>query len=246
MEPLKILIVEDQLITATDIQATIESAGHTVTAIARNTQEAIAAVKKEPPHVALIAIRLDGITGDGIDAARNLLIYHSMPIIYLTDTSEPTYFQQAKETMPAAYLFKPFRHHELMLQIELAHYNHRSQNRQTDKLLVSETLYLPINKGYKKITKKDVIYLQAEGAYVKIFMMNEAPPLLLTMNLGYVAHYFQASNFYRLSRSLMINLDHLDRIEGNQLFMLDLKNSFTIPEGNRSEFLKRLVIVRTR
>ena len=45
MKSLKILIVEDETITAMDLSETLEEAGHQVMAIARNVEEAIKAVK---------------------------------------------------------------------------------------------------------------------------------------------------------------------------------------------------------
>ncbi|MFD2936406.1 response regulator [Spirosoma flavum] len=66
---LAILIVEDVTITAFDIQETLEKAGHTVTAISRNFQEAVAAVKRQPPDLAIIDVRLEGSSADGITTA---------------------------------------------------------------------------------------------------------------------------------------------------------------------------------
>ncbi|MFC5413176.1 response regulator [Larkinella bovis] len=246
MDSLRILIIEDQLITATDICETLEKSGHVVTAIARNTQEAIASVIKNPPDLALIDIQLDGATDNGIETARKLLIYHAMPIIYLTANSESLIFEEAKKTMPAAYLLKPFRNNELTMQIELAYYNYLSATKDPDKTQTSDSLFLPIKKGYKKILKNDVVYLQANGSYVNIFMIQEEIPHLLTMNLGYLAQYFSTPNFYRLSRSVLINMNHLERIEGNQLFMHRHPYAIPIPEGSRMDLLKQLAVVRTR
>ncbi|CAN5355266.1 N/A [soil metagenome] len=241
MNSLNILIVEDENITAVDIQETLEKAGHQVTAIARNFQEAVAAVKHCPPDLAMIDIRLEGSSADGITTARELLNQHWMPIIYLTANSESQTFQRAKETSPAAYLLKPFRHHELAFQVELAYINQHNRNQ-----LTSTTLFLPINKGHEKIEKDNVVYLLAEGAYVKVYMVGEDKPHLLAMNLGYLAQYFSTANFHRLSRSLLINLNHVSRLERNQLFLHKLPAPIIIPEGNRVDLMKKLAVVRTR
>ncbi|MVM32725.1 response regulator [Spirosoma sp. HMF4905] len=241
MNSLNILIVEDETITAADIQETLEKAGHSIITIARNTQEAVAAVKKYLPDLAMIDISLERSSADGIDTARELLSHHRMPIIYLTAHSEAQTFQRARETMPAAYLLKPFRQHELAFQVELAYMNQHTKNLQT-----SETLLLPINKGYEKIHKDKVIYLLAEGAYVKVYMAGEEKPYLLAMNLGYLAQYFSTANFHRLSRSLLINLDHVSRLERSQLFMHNYTIPINIPEGNRGDLMKKLAVVRTR
>jgi len=241
MERLKILIVEDELITAIDIKETLEKAGHQIIAVARNFKEVIDAVKRQLPDLAMIDIHLESSTADGIGIAKELLNMHWMPIIYLTANSEIETFQRAKETFPAAYLLKPFRHQELAMQVELAYTNRKNSNNSLD----SEHLYLPINKGYEKIAQADVLYLLADGSYAKVFMLNEEVPLLVSMNLGHLAQYFSTPNFYRLSRSLLINLNHLGRIERNQLWLKNHKLPIQIPDINRAELMKRLKIVRT-
>ena len=246
MESLHILIVEDDVITAHDIQETLEKAGHEVLAIARTYQEAIAAVKRQPPDLTILDVHLEGSAADGIITAKELLTLHRMPIIYLTANSEMETFQRAKQTRPAAYLLKPFRHAELALQVELAYYHYQINQKPTDNSAPSGSLYLPINKGYEQIIKNDVVHLQAEGAYVKLFLLQKEAPLLLSMNLGYLSQYFDAPNFYRLSRSLLINLNYVERLEGSSVFMRTHKIPLQIPETNRAELMKKLAVVRTR
>lgn len=243
MEPLKILIVEDETITAMDLRETLEAAGHTVTDVAGDYREATRAVKKQLPDLALIDIRLEGSSADGIATAKELLAHHRMPIIYLTANSEPDMFQLAKETLPAAYLLKPFRHDELKLQIELAYYYFQSKQAGTDG---SGYLYWPVDEGYERIDPRQVLYLQADGAYARAFVAGVEQPYHISTNLKHLSQYFPLPNFYRLSRSLIINLNYLKRLEHNHLFLSDHKTPIQVPSASRKELLKQLTIIRTR
>ena len=245
MDSLKILIVEDEIITATDIQETLEKSGHQITAIARNFEDAFASLKNKIPDLAIIDINLKGSQLDGVQIAIELLKLHSMPIIYLTGNSENQTFQRAKETLPAAYLLKPFRHNELSLQIELAYYHYKVNLKSKSDPTTSENVFLPFDKGLIKINKNDVLFLKADGAYVKIFLINNTEPILFSMNLGYLAQYFVTINFYRLSRSILINLNHLERLERDQLYLKNLETPLQIPDGGRSELLKKIAVIRT-
>jgi DNA-binding LytR/AlgR family response regulator len=245
MDSLKILIVEDEIITATDIQETLEKSGHQITAIARNFEDAFASLKNQIPDLAIIDINLRGSKFDGIQTATELSKLHTMPIIYLTGNSENETFQRAKETLPAAYLLKPFRHNELTLQVELAYYHYKINLKPKSDPSISDNIFLPFDKGLIKINKKDVLYLKAEGSYVNIFLINNIEPYLFSMNLGYLAQYFSTSNFYRLSRSILINLNHLERLERDQLYLKNLDMPLQIPDGGRSELLKKIAIIRT-
>ena len=241
MDMLKVLIVEDEVITANDIKETLEKAGHQVTAMTRNCKEAMAAVKRQLPDLALIDIQLAKSPVDGIATAKELLSYHLMPIIYLTANSESETMQRAKETLPAAYLLKPFRQQELVVQVELAYANRKTSPTAAE----SDTLYLPINKGYEKLIKSEVLYLAADGAYVKVYLLNEELPRLFSMNLGHLSPYFSSTHFYKLSRSVLVNLDYVERLERSQLWMRSQPQPLQIPDANRAELMRKLTVVRT-
>ncbi|WP_337042659.1 response regulator [Emticicia sp. 17c] len=245
MSVLKILIVEDEVITGIDIKETLEKAGHIITAIARNATEALASFKKEPPDIAIIDVMLKASTHDGIQLAAELIKLRNIPVIYLTANSETQTFQRAKNTQPSAYLLKPFRHNELALQVELAYHNYKASVPSNIDPVIAETIFLPFDKGLKKVIKQDVIYLKADGSYVKVFLLNEANPYLFSMNLGHLAQYFASPNFYRLSRSLLINLNHLERLEREQLYLYNHDAPIQIPESSRADLIKQLAVIRT-
>jgi ActR/RegA family two-component response regulator len=65
------LIVEDEVLIAFHLQCLVEEAGHRVTAIARDPDEALAAAALECPDFAMVDLRLAAGTS-GIEAARLL------------------------------------------------------------------------------------------------------------------------------------------------------------------------------
>ena len=241
MRPLKILIVEDETITAMDLRETLEAAGHQVTAVVGDYHDALKAAKNHPPDLALIDIQLIGSAADGIATAKELLARHQMPIIYLTANADA--FGLAKETMPAAYLLKPFRHDELKLQIELAYHYFQSKLTAPDGV---GYLYWPVNDGYERVDPTQVQYLKADGSYAEAYVAGVREPYHISTNLKHLAQYFPQSNFYRLSRSMIINLHYLKRLEQNHLYLGDLKEPIQIPATSRKDLLKRLQVIRTK
>ncbi len=243
---INILIVEDDGIIAMDLRETLEEAGHSVVALAVNFEQALAAVKLHTPDLALVDIRLGNSSHNGIETVIEMLQIHSMPVIYLTANSEQQTFVKARETRPAAYLLKPFRPDELKFQVEMAYHNFKSSAKITADVPGSGLVYLPVDKGYKKIERDDVLYLSAEGSYVEIFMLGRESPYLVSTNLGNLAQYFVSSNFYRLSRSMVINLNHLERLESNHLFMTGSSAAIRIPVSNRRELMNKLMVIKTK
>lgn len=243
---LKILIVEDETVTALHLRQTLELAGYTVTGIARTLQAAIKLVKSDPPDLALIDIQLaDESVGNGIDTATELREIHPMPIIYLTASSDSDTFQAAKETLPAAYLLKPFRADELRLHVELAYHYFQSTMQSLTGEPTPGYLFLPVGRGHEKIELDDVLYLEAYGAYARVFMADKTSHTVST-NLGQLEQYFRTPNFFRLSRFHVVNLNAIKRLKENDLLLIDGQTTLSVPASSRKELLKKLTVVRTK
>lgn len=255
MTALKILIVEDNTINAAALRETLEGAGHTVTAMVSTFDLVMKALQLNPPDLALIDIHLGkDDTGkdrvNGIEMAKELTRRHRMPIIYLTGNNEPDTFRAAKETLPAAYLLKPFRPDELTLQVELAYYYFQATGTNPSAGSVPGPLYLPVEGGHEKIDLKDVLYVKADGSYTMVFLADEQKydksKYYISMNLSNLAQYFTTANFHRLSRSYLVNLDYIKRLKDDCLYLVDNKTVLPIPATNRRELLRKLTIVRTK
>jgi CheY-like chemotaxis protein len=79
----KILVVEDEGISAIEIQESLESLGYHVPTIAKSGNEAIQEAFAIKPDLILMDITLQGEM-DGIDAAAIIKSFMDIPLIYLT------------------------------------------------------------------------------------------------------------------------------------------------------------------
>jgi len=100
-----ILIIEDEPVIAADIQALVEDLGHGVTGLATTRDEARRSVEQARPGLVLADIQLaDG--SSGIDAARDILSDHDIPVIFITAFPERLLTGDRPE--PAFLITKPF------------------------------------------------------------------------------------------------------------------------------------------
>lgn len=245
MNTLKILIIEDEIITATDLKETLEKYGHQIIAIAKTHAEATQAIEKQLPDLMLIDISLRYSAADGVEIAREISSEYAIPFVFLTAHSEAQTFERAKAVNPAAYLLKPFRHRELAFQIELAYSHYQANKKVENNPIKAENIYLPIEKGHQKINKNDVLFLKAEGAYVNVFVKNQKTPYLFSMNIGYLLQYFTTPNFYQISRSYLINLDYLTRFDSDNIYMNHYESKIPLPQNRRADLVKKLAIIKT-
>jgi CheY-like chemotaxis protein len=101
----KILIVEDEIITAMAIGSELGTAG-IQTVLALSCAEAIQCAETEKPDLALIDIHL-GNEMDGIETARRIKDRFGIPTIFMTGYSDTSVQEQADEVGCLGYLVKP-------------------------------------------------------------------------------------------------------------------------------------------
>lgn len=119
----RILIVEDEAITALDLKQELISLGHEVVGIADNATDAVKAATELKPGLVLMDIRLSGDT-DGITAASAIRGNDDIPVVFLTAHSDEATLERAVTAAPFGYILKPFQARELKVCIEVALYKH--------------------------------------------------------------------------------------------------------------------------
>src|SRR6202023_299271 len=101
--PARILIVEDEQITAEDLRDILSELGYTVTDVVSSGAAAVARAEKNPPDMALMDIRIKGKM-DGTETARILRERFNIPVVYLTAHADRTTLERAKIAEPLGYI----------------------------------------------------------------------------------------------------------------------------------------------
>ena len=128
---IRILLVEDERITAMDEVDLLEGMGYQVVATAASGEEAIRLVSQKRPDLVLMDIMLDGEM-DGIEAAQTIRSLYQTPVIFVTAHADKAVVERAKKSQPSGYVLKPFNCEILASNIELALYRHVLDQRLRD------------------------------------------------------------------------------------------------------------------
>ncbi len=136
MKKEKLIIVEDDAITAMDMRSILEDLGYEVAYTAAYGKDAIEQARKQKPDLVLIDVNIKGDI-DGIETAEIIYGELDIPIIYITALSDDKTFQRAKATRPLAYVLKPFDEKDLKIAVEMALYKYKLER----KLKESEKKY---------------------------------------------------------------------------------------------------------
>lgn len=123
-----ILVVEDEIVVAMEIEEKLKLMGYDVTAICSTGEDAVSELGQQVPDLVLMDIKLDGEI-DGIQTAEMIHRDHDIPVVYLTAYADDVTLNRAKVTEPFGYLVKPFSETELRTTIEVALYKHQQDKR---------------------------------------------------------------------------------------------------------------------
>jgi len=112
-----VLIIEDELLIAMDLETIVGSLGHRVLDVATTKSEALAAVKRHKPGLILADVKLaDG--SSGLDAVREIVAKDQVPIIFITAYPEKVLTGERPE--PTFLISKPFQRETVMAIISQA------------------------------------------------------------------------------------------------------------------------------
>ena len=123
-----VLIVEDELIDAIEIENRLKAMGYAIAAVASSGEDAIRLVAQTLPDLVLMDILLEGEM-DGVETTEQICERFDVPVIYLTSFDDEDILQRARITEPFGYLLKPFGDRELHSAIEIALYKHKTERR---------------------------------------------------------------------------------------------------------------------
>ena len=122
----RILVVEDEVLIARELQGRLQEMGYEAPEIAISGAEAVAKASLFAPDLILMDIHLKGEL-DGVDAAARIRAERSVPVVYLTAYADDETVQRARLTEAFGYLLKPFQARELQTTIEMALYKHQME-----------------------------------------------------------------------------------------------------------------------
>ncbi len=180
MAKAKIMIVEDDAITALDLENQLKQLGYGVTAKVSYGKDAIQKVKDNAPDLILMDIVLKGEV-DGIEAAEEIRTQFDIPVIFLTAFADKGRLERAKLTYPFGFILKPFQDKDLEVTIEMALYVAKidAERRQAEEEIRK------IKESYDRITDNaDEIIFRVGGQGGNVTYANPAAERLLGYSLA--------------------------------------------------------------
>ncbi|MCF7561786.1 response regulator [Sabulilitoribacter multivorans] len=243
-KPVKILIVEDEMLIAANISLQLTTLGYEVTGIIPRGEEAIVHIKENKPDILLMDINLKGKL-NGIETVKEIQKSFSISVIYLTANADDDHFNRAKATNPAAFISKPFKKLDLQRAIELvtnqlkstenAELNNLEQGK-SDTFILSDCIFVRHHEKMVKVNINDILYIEAERNYCRIY--SKEKEYLLVMTLKDISVKLPQKHFIRVHRSYVVNLSQINEVATSHIVIG--RKAIPLSKSFKEELLKRL------
>lgn len=195
----KILIIEDEEITAFALELFCEKLGYNVMNTVNNYDDAVKSIDHSRPDLIITDIELRG-ERTGLDIAIKAQKLYSIPSIFLTAYYNNEILKKAKNIDFHGYIVKPYKENELEATIKLALY-------QIEKNRPIGERYIEI-KNYTFDKKESTLY----NEYKEIILSKKSKRLFyyLTNHIGETKSYTEIIDYvYEGENANLDSLRHL-------------------------------------
>jgi DNA-binding LytR/AlgR family response regulator len=231
MELLKILIVEDETISAMGLQEQLSQFGYPNAIIMSNAEDALAFFKKNTPSLVLLDINLEGSSMNGIELAEHFNEISRVPIIFTSAYADEDWVLRANKVKPANYLTKPYTENQLSAALDMAIDTFQAEsmlendysfvkedNSYSKKLLSNRVVFHKLGPILELVDPKDIVYCLADGDMTKVFLKDykqdsqrvDVHSFTAMRKLGfYEKRLVRDFDFHRVHHSFLLNLNYL-------------------------------------
>lgn len=244
------LIIEDELHSQKTLANFIKKYCAQVEIISSATtiKSAIAQINQLRPE--LIFLDIDLPDGTGFEVLEQ--IEKPWPrIIFVTAYNQ--YAVKAFQISAVDYLLKPVDPELLVKAIEKVSHTEEFPEQQTKKLSVLNEnrlagtlnkMALPTQNGIQLVKVDDVVRLEADGNYTTIFLKDKSK-ILVSKKIKEFEIWLEASHFFRIHQSHIVNLELIDRYikgEGGTVVLED-GTQLEVARRRKEDFLKRIMLL---
>ena len=227
--PIKILIVEDNVIIADDMQSMLEEIGYEIVDNVIVYEQAVEVLKTNHVDLVLIDIILAS-DKTGIDLGKHIRKNYNIPFIFVTSNSDKATVENAKTVKPDGYLVKPFEQQDLYTSIEIALSNFNYSKKEvsneidgsggesfTSNSVLKDSIFVKKQHLYYRIQFGDIQFIKADNVYLEVNTIDKK--FLVRSPLKDYLEKLPKNKFYRAHKSYIVNVDHIDAINSKDIMI---------------------------
>ncbi|MBW3469189.1 LytR/AlgR family response regulator transcription factor [Arthrospiribacter ruber] len=227
MKEERILIVEDDINIAENIEEILELLGYVNIDTANSANQAIKVVKKYRPDLVFMDIKLKG-DKDGIELGEIIKQMVDAPLVFVTSYSDPTIIERAKRINPAGFIVKPFNTNDIHAIVEIVLYNKRAKpapvssatvaNKDESPFLVTDAVFIKSDNAYERVPYKDIYYVEANGNMVTIYCKGRN--FTIRKSMKDMEEKLPSHLFLRVQKSFIVQLAQIESFNTKDISLI--------------------------
>ncbi len=240
---LNILLIEDNVSTALDMEMKLTEMGHSVIATVDRGDKALNYISDSNLDMAIIDIGLRGAI-DGVQVAEQFRKF-LIPIIFSTARQDTDTFERAQAVSPLAYLVKPFDKLTLQSCLDQAiRLKAKKAEEKAEEPVVQtndffkDYFFIRSKGSLHKIKFGDIDYIQSDRNYSMIHVNGRK--FAAKISLNNLIQKLPINKFVRVHQSYIVSFSKVDKINVNEetISIADV----TLPMGKtyKSTLMKRI------
>ena len=209
-----------------------------IVGIYSSVEDTLAEISKN--EVDLVLLDMELTDGQGFDVLKRL---ENISFEVIIITMHDSFMLEAIKHSALDYLMKPIDKTEISLALG----RFKVKMEKLEELKMSSVpqkknrLVIPSHNGLVLVDIKELVRLESEGSYTKIFAADNNT-YMMSKNLGYYENQLEGQNFIRVHHKHLINMDHVKSYtheEGGKVVLSD--NSIVeVSRRKKDQFLQKL------
>lgn len=229
-QTVRILIVEDNVIIADDMQSMLEEIGYKIVSSVMAYEQAVKVLAESDVDLVLIDIVLAS-DKTGIDLGKHIREKYNIPFVFITSNSDRSTVESAKLVKPNGYLVKPFEQQDLYTAIEIALSNFselesgdssttfeaQSQENTSTSGILKDSIFVKKQHLYYRIPFKDIMYIKADNVYLEVYTKEQM--FLVRSPLKDYLEKLPSNSFFRSHKSYIINVEQVMAVNSKDVLI---------------------------
>ncbi|MEM6318935.1 MAG: LytTR family transcriptional regulator DNA-binding domain-containing protein [Bacteroidota bacterium] len=256
-ETLSILIVEDDLSFAIELDMLVRELGYNVASRVDNSAEALEMILTQSPDFILMDIDIKGRL-TGIEIAEKIS-HLPIPVLFITSFGQEDFYQKAKLTNFVGYLVKPINKYSLRSALDLAFQKIYSTPDRAiqpteasmstgESISAKETsplkdyLFFKKKGVFQRVKIEDICSVEANSDYCLVH--TEKGDYIASQRLSQMETLLRARPFMRIHRSFIINLKKIESVDPVDNFVMIKGKSISISRSKKDTLLQQLNMIK--
>jgi len=240
-EAVKVLIVEDEYITAKTLSNFLEASGYDIVGCAMNIEETISYLKNTVIDCVILDINLNDVK-DGIWIANHIKDNYNIPYVFLTAYTDKKTISRAIQTSPYGFLAKPFQKVELFSAIEIALHKHNEFVMLKNDFNINEenqvkTVFLKNVDRFDKVAITDICFIESQKNYLLIH--TNTMEYKHRGTLKEFTEMLPKTYFVKTHRAFLINIEKITSVDKSNHIINILKTNIPISKAFRQEVYQK-------